>query len=79
MIGDAVAFDEEISLVALAGDRLQVNEGLEGLRDVGGLNPLGLRVGREQDPGGDGRRGLLLNSGLVVTLVTVPRMGQRRV
>jgi hypothetical protein len=69
----------EISVVAVDGDRLQIDERLEGLGDVGGLRPLGLRVGGEQEAGGDGRRSLLLNSVVVVTAMAVPRMGQRRV
>ena len=79
MIGDAVALDEEISVVNADGDRLQIDEGLEGLGDVAGVRPLGLRVGGEHEAGGDGRRRFLLNSVVVVTPMAVPRMGQRRV
>ena len=79
MVRDAIALDEEISVVAADGDRLQIDEGLEGLGDVGGVRPLGLGVGREQEAGGDGRRSFLLNRVVVVTPMPVPRMGLCRV
>ena len=79
MIGYAVRLNEEISVVAADGDRLQIDEGLEGLGDIGGVRPLGLGVGREQEARGDGRRSFLLNRVVVVTPMPVPRMGHRRV
>ena len=75
MVWDAVAFDEEITVIAAARDRLQVDERLKGPGDVSVGRPLGLGSGCEQEPRLRGGRWLrrALGDGIGMIVADIPK------